>query len=451
LKNITLPKRSKSTPFTRQTPSRRIGQGGKDFNIQTPNYRRNTTSNSSTQVSGVKGMLFSIIRFPKRLWVSGFFKTKKFQFLILPFIIVVGAGAYGYYWFFYISSSYFTATIRYKYIPITENRTITAASNSTDFKTIKLEAEDDASGYVSTTQEKTTGERAKGNLSLFNTTPDIRVIPKGTVLTCTTNICNTLTYTTNSDINLGPGGSEKVGVTAGDIGLNYNISTLNQRFKVGNFNSSDIFASNVEKIEGGTAKKVIKIVDKKDIELAEEAAMKEMKERILNKIKIDPGNSNYIISDASLKVEKISSSSDFKEGEESEIVNVNVRAKGVVDAFSNDEISKVVEQMKTDLTPAGYYLDEKQTNFSKKVVAQTPDKIDIQVTLNTIARPTIDTDKIIAELKGKKYSQADKVLSQIPNIMSYTKSYSPETLPQFFWNIPSTASRIKIDFIAEKQ
>lgn len=359
---------------------------------------------------------------------------------------------YGYYWYFYNLTNTFTATITYKLITINESRTIAASTaGDASLKIVKLTSEGSASNSTTTTGEKPTGDKATGNISLFNSTVEIKIIPKGTTLTCISSPCNTLTYITQNDLNLAPGSSDEVSVVAGDIGEGYNLLPGAGRFKVGKFNpEKEITATNVKPISGGTPKKMIKIVAAADIKKAETAALSDIKSELLNKIKTDPANyDKYIVSDSSLVVEKTESTPDVKEGQEAEFVNVDVKAKGTVNAFPKDQIDVVANKIKEEVTPKGYYLDEKFTpSPTSKVVSQTKDKIEVSVTVQSIARPEIDIKKIKEELTGKAYSDADKVLSSIPNITSYKKSFQPTTLPQFFWKIPKEPNRIQIAVVA---
>jgi hypothetical protein len=426
------------TPVTTRSQPSRAYNG-----IQTSAVQRKSASQS--ELSKNRGL--------KAIFTVDFLKTKKFQFLILPLFIILFVGAYGYHWYFYSIGSYFTATVKYKYIPISETRTITATAdaNAESIKTVKLPSEESTSTFVPATGEKPTGERAKGSVSIFNPTTDIKIIKAGTALSCTSNACMSLNYVTDSDLNLGPGSSEDVTVTAADIGENYNLSPGAGRFKVGSFNpATEVLASNVKPIAGGTPKKIVKVVKAEDIKKAEESAMADLKNRLVDKIKNDPANlSSFVIAESSIVIEKISSEPDLKEGQEGDIVNVTVRAKGTVDAFAKDQIDVVVNKMKTEVTPDGYYLDEKFTNNSFKIVGQSAGKIDVAVTLNSTARPDIDLNEVKKSLGGKSYSESDRILGSIPHTTGYTKNYEPKSLPEFFWKIPNSANRVQIKLIAE--
>jgi hypothetical protein len=383
-----------------------------------------------------------------------FLSSKKFQFLVLPVIFILVIGSLGYYWYFYSVGSLFTATIKYKFVPITATKTVVATTQGGEagIKTVLLPAEESATVFVNATGERATGEKAKGTVSIFNPTTEIKVIKAGTALACTSNACKSLTYVTNADLNLGPGGSDEVAVTAGDIGENYNLGPGAGKFKVGAFDpTKDVFASNIKAISGGTPKKMVKVVKAEDIKTADENAMKELSARLLDKIKIDPANArDFIIADNTLAVEKISSEADLKEGQDGDAVNVTVKAKANVQAFKKDQIGDIVTAIKNEAKPDGYYLDERNTSFSSKVVSADTKGITVEVTLNSIARPEINVEELKRSLGGKNFGESDTVLSQVKNVSGYTKTYEPQSLPQFFWKIPDNPSRVQIKLVAEQ-
>lgn len=418
--------------------------------------RRNTTDlafqspNNSRTIGNRNESSFKF----KSIFTSEFLRSKKFQYIVLPIAIVIFVGCYGYYWYFYSIGSLFTATIKYKYITISESETVIATTEDVNasVKAVLLPAEESATTYVDATGEKATGERARGSVSIFNPTTEIKVIKAGTILSCTSNICNSLNYTTDQDLNLGPGGSDEVNVTASDIGENYNLAPGAGKFKVGNYDQTkDVFASNIKALAGGTPKKIIKVVRAEDIKKAEENGMKDIGNRLLEKIKTDPANvSDFILAENTLAVEKISAEPDIAEGEEADIVNVTVRVRGTVQAFKKDQLSGIVDEMKRKTVPEGYYLDEKYTNYSSKVTNADANGMSITVTLNTIARPEINVDQLKKDLAGKSYTKADQILSAIPNTTGYTHSFKPTTLPKFFWKIPKSLNRVQIKLIAEE-
>ncbi len=349
-------------------------------------------------------------------------------------------------------SSLYSVNIKYEYKNVTASRQIEASiDSSSNFKITKLEETDAVSANQATTGEKTVGEKAKGRITIFNATPEIKELKKGTVITCVSAICNGLVFTAVNDLNLGPGNSiNDYEITASDIGENYNLAINTGRFKVANFNSTtEIIASNIEAISGGTPKNTVKVVSAADIKAVEEKASNDLKNILIGKIK---GNTNYnskfIISDSSFVMEKLNVETD-KEGTEAEVINTNISAKGIVDGFPKEQIQVVLDEIKKDIIPSGYYLDEKLFNSSAKVISSTPGKITIEVMANGIVRPVINIEEIKKNISGKSLSESTQEIQSTPNIKSHEFEYSPSAMPEFLRRVPVDSNRIQIRLIAE--
>jgi hypothetical protein len=394
-----------------------------------------------------------ISAFLSKIHLNEIVKSKKFKFIVLPVIIGSMLLFYGYYWYTYTLGANYTAELKYNYKEIAQEKLIEVGGTTTAAKVEKLSAEDSNTISANTTGEKVTGERAKGLVTIFNSTTDIKVLKAGTPLSCISNSCTGLGYTLDNDLNLGPGASDETAATAGDIGENYNLSAGAGRFKVATFDpQTEILASNVKPIAGGTPKKNIKVVSKADIVKAEESALSTLKDTLVTKIKNDPANEQYILASSAtaIKVEKVSTNLDVKEGDEAELVNIGVKAKVTIDAIQKGEIDSLVTQIKKEVTPEGFVLDEVKTNITTGFTAKTKDTFEVSIKISSIAQPDLNVDKIKKELAGKQYSNAEKVLSSIPNLKGYNQNFEPKTLPQYFWKIPTNTHKINIKLVGEK-
>jgi len=372
---------------------------------------------------------------------------------VIPIVIVLCLFAYGYHWYYYSYSNSFVAVIEYKYISINESRVVMANASTTSpdaLKTVQLITEDTLGSTANASGQKIVGDKASGSVSIINPTTQARVIPASTVLTCFSTACNGLSFTTTTDVSIAPGGFGEARVVANDMGDNYNIAP-GQRFKVGKFDPNEVLASNNKAFSGGTPKRILKIVAQADIKNAEDTALTNLKTRLADKIANEPANNQYEIAASSIQVEKISTESDVQVGQEAEIVNVTVKAKGTVQALPKEQITAQVQSIRAEVTPEGYYLDEKSIAKGYTITKQTKDSIEITMTFAAIARPTIDTAGIKEKLKGKPYGEAPAILDTIPNIKSYRTDFDPKTLPQFFWKIPDNTNRIFINLNAVKE
>lgn len=384
----------------------------------------------SVKLIGIKKVLF---------YISSIF--------IVPIIVILVVA-----YVFLSSNSLYIVSIRYKFLNVSDSREILLSGDEfTNFKLIKLSDIDSVSASVNTTGEKIVGQKASGFISVFNATAEVKVLKKGTEVTCISPACNGLVYVIESDLNLGPGSSANdLKIVASDIGDNYNIPINAGRFRVANFNANtEIIASNIQPISGGTPKQTLRVISKDDIKAVEDKALLDLKISLLNKIKNNPNNKDkYIFFDESYTVEKIASQTDA-EGTESEIVNTNLTAKGTIDVFPIDQIQSLVEEMKSKLAPSGYYLDNKFFNYSLNPIPSDNGKIVLKVQVNGVARIDIDLEKLKNDLKGKSINEANSFISKIPNIEGFNSNYSPTIMPEWLRRVPSDTERIQIKLIAE--
>lgn len=354
-------------------------------------------------------------------------------------------------YFFIDNSVLYNVTLSYKYQNLSLERQIQIKTDSpSNFQIIQLSTEDGVTVSNPTTGQKIVGEKASGYISVFNSTAEIKVIPKGTEVVCISSSCNGLVYIADSDLNLGPGSSAgDLKIVASDIGENYNVNVNAGRFKIGNFDPNlEIIAANVRPIAGGTPKKTVNIVSSDDLKALEEKALNYLKGTILLKITTDPNNVNkYLFSENSLKMEKISVQGD-QEGQEADVVNLTVRAKGTIDAIPKDSINNIVDEMKASMAPDGYYLDEKTFKYNLSVASTNNDFI-ITITASGIGRVNLNIDELKSKLANQSLNEAENIIKSIPNIHGFSVSYTPDYIPEFLRKVPSNPNKIQIRLIAE--
>lgn len=384
---------------------------------------------SEFRLSGVKRIVFyisSILLFPA---------------------LVIATGIY----FFLSGSALYTVNLRYEYQNLSIQKQIDVKNSPNSlFTTTVLSAEEGITVSGEATGQKIVGNKASGYISVFNATTEVKLIKKGTSVTCISAACNGLIYIVDSDLNLGPGSSATdLKIIAADIGENYNLAINEGRFKISNFNpNTEIVALNIQPLTGGTPKKIVKTVTASDLKNLEEKAMKDLKSILLTKITTDPNNSTkYIFSNASFKIEKLSSDGD-KENAETEIVNLTVRAKGTIEAIPISNIMPIIQEIKSTIAPEGYYLDEKTFTYTIDS-SSSGDNFLINITAKGIGRINLDIKELKSKIAGKSLKESENILKSIPNISGVNTDYAPQLMPEFLRKVPNNHDKIQIRLIAE--
>lgn len=400
-------------------------------------------SGSGLKILSIVSSVFS------KIFSVGFLKSKKFQFFVLPLLIVGLIGAYAFYSFFYSWTALFTLNLEYKYSDVSQTKEI-PINSATNLQFVDLTQESSLSNTIETTGEQIVGEKSKGKIQIYNLTSDVRTIPAGTVLTCVSVTCNKLTYVTQFQLNLGGAASEAVDVIASDIGENYNATSGN-RFAVSGFNSdTEVFGSTILPLSGGTPKKTVKVVAAADITNGETAAAESLQSTLLTTIKNTSANNDKFILDSTYTFEKTSVSSDLKEGETGSRVTVTVSGKGNVRSVPKNQFETYVEAFKAEITPEGYTLDMGRNTPQISLDTTDPNSPKIMIKVVGTLRVEFDLAKIRDSLAGVKYSKVDEIVKQIPNTSGHSKDFNNKILPEFFWKVPKNKDKILINVISVK-
>lgn len=381
------------------------------------------------------------------------FKLFGISFLIAAFLVLT-IGGYTYYWMIN-KRSYFIAVIKYEPQIIKDSKTLSlnpTDPNTSDMPTSTLKAEDSTTGFAVSTGEKEKGDKAKGKITIFNSTTEVQELAKGTKVTCIKNACQNLTYVLDNKLNLGPFDDQQVSVTAGDRGDQYNIDTGLGRFKVGEFDpTSEMVSTNINPIKGGTPKKTVKVVTENDIKKAEQEAIESLKKRLLRKIKEDPENSNFLLSESTYQFDLLSSKPDNEEKTEAETVNVTIKGKASVKAFETDRLAQITEEFKETKNIDGYIMQDQTLPNPWKIVTEAPNNLEIEINIQLKAVPDINPVELKTKLAGTRYNSIDEKLNKISNIEGYEKSITPDSsLPLFLRKVPNNLNKVEIRLVEKE-
>lgn len=293
------------------------------------------------------------------------------------------------------------------------------------------------------TGEKEEGEKAKGTVTIFNSSSDKKELAEGTVITSSNNLSfeldkEVIVASASGDIFSGTqSGTAKVPVTAVEIGKESNIPS-NTTFKIGN--DSSLGAKNDEAFSGGS-KKEIRVVSKNDLaKLAADlpkSLMKEAEDQVNQKL----GSQEILLTVYS---DFSPSASDYSagEGDEAETVSLESEVEMVGVFYNNKDLveftkSLIKEEFSDDLT-----LDEE--NITTTVIDFEEEDGDYSAKLSLEANlvPKIDEQNLRERLKGKSFDEANEILESLPQVISTRISLFP---PIPFLNIlPRRAENIEI-------
>ncbi len=265
---------------------------------------------------------------------------------------------------------------------------------------------------IEATGENFIGNKAKGQVTIYNFDDKEKTFLKGTVIEN-----NGLKFLLDNDIKvasatLTPDGSAKlpgkayVSVTAEEIGENYNLAN-NQRFKIDNLSSTVFFAINDSGFTSGSKKKIktFSISDKNNLE-----------KKLLDKIKSENKHPNLdknqaFISDlTSIKLIEKKFSKEI--GEEAQTVELKAKAEVVFIIYDK---TKLIEDLKKDLfreLDKDYQILNNNLKIEIKKTEIKEDQLNLGLKVLAKTFLKIDKDKLISEVLGKNKQLLEKKLKE---------------------------------------
>lgn len=296
----------------------------------------------------------------------------------------------------------------------------------------------------STTGKKEVGERAKGTVTIFNSSRNTVTFPTQTVIR-SSNGLNFLTLdkvtVASESADVPPkAGTANVNVEGEKFGTEYNLPSGTKFLSIGG--NADTAAKNDNPFSGGT-KKEITVVAKEDLaELEKNLSHKlrdEAKNQILNKL--DSGK--QILPDF-ITISLTSSDFDKKIGDEATKLNLEGKVNFKALVFERNTIFDYSEK---HLVPQGSSINRENLKINFKN-AKAKNERDVEAELNIEARilPQVNIEEVTSKISGKSFKEAESLLLAIPNITSVKITFSPNLpfLPKVF---PRINKNIKIEIL----
>lgn len=314
-----------------------------------------------------------------------------------------------------------------------------------------------SNGEADTTGEKLIGEKAKGDVVIYNKSSDEITLKKGTELLYEESD-KSYKFVLDGEVEIpashqqssDPGspiipGEKATQVTAQDIGSGYNIDK-DKSLEISKYKKSVLEAKSKDDFEGGKADKV-KIVNETDRTNLSKKLLEQNTSGIEIALKSKLTSPNKLIPGAhTISVTKESFS--HKVGDEAEKITleqvVTISGLSYSDTDLNTLINKVIDKM----APEGYSLSKKDWsvkveplgNSTSSVLSST--EADMQITIKTSVIPNVDKEEIRKSISGKSLKEAEKILGSIKNVREYSLKVSP-AIP-LFKKVPKDLNRIEL-------
>lgn len=285
----------------------------------------------------------------------------------------------------------------------------------------------------SVTGKKIVGEKAKGEIIIYNRTDSPKTFPFGVILVG----AGKLKFTLDQEVKVASKtpdfvsvvdrwGEAKAQVTAVDIGAQYNIAGGSQ-FYFENLPPSSFLAKNLASFSGGTSRQ-ISVVAKEDQEKLlselEEELGKKAREELEEKISLEE---DYIWE--TLNSEIISKKFDHEIQEESSSLTLDLTLKEVVLSFKRVDLMDLalVEVDQDTGRKTNWEIEKEKSEISFSVVERKPPerKVLMKAKAKIVLKQSPESGKIVRMIRGKSISKAQKSVLSFEGVKQIEIKISP--------------------------
>jgi len=282
---------------------------------------------------------------------------------------------------------------------------------------------------VSTTGEATVGERATGNVTIFNSSSSPITVKSGSVLASETGKSN---FVIDSSVTIASKSADRltgreeygkqgsVVVKSSKIGAEHNLAK-NSIFIVDNYPKTILYAIAEADFSGGTSR-TVKAVDKTDQEKVLGLATDKIKEQTSQQLSSqDPNNGALPLNDLHFTQKK------FDKGVGEEASNVGLELAGSVDllVYSKLALFELVKKELGSLIPSGLTFNQDTTDVKIESPSQKGDSYIAKATVNATLFQSLDQKEYSQMIRGKSFSQARQLLQSISGFSDAKAVTSP--------------------------
>jgi hypothetical protein len=299
---------------------------------------------------------------------------------------------------------------------------------------------------LSTTGISLVGDKARGNVNLFNKTSSEKTFAAGTIFEyedIVFELEEEVTVVAAEEEEGGSGmdyGSGEATLLAKDIGAEANIDK-NSKLKVGDFSEDTYSATVIDNFSGGSSREV-RVVSKEDLETLlsqlrtslNEIAIDEFTEESRDGVYFVPTNNNRITS----------FEYDHEEGDEVETLSLEMTLEVEAIKYLSSDLKQLAQAVLLMDLPENYeFVDEEPSLLSDQPVPAEDDsnRLILSTELSARSRANIDEESLLDLLLGKSIEEAKNNLEDKELINQAKIVYQPSFLTQFMQRLPKNSSR----------
>lgn len=292
------------------------------------------------------------------------------------------------------------------------NKDITVSSN------LKMDTGGDSrqvSETAQTTGQKQIGERAKGQVTIFNSNlQESQTLSKGTKLTGP----NNLAFILDNDVKVASASGDasdissstaKVSASAADIGTEYNIGS-GTKLTIQGESASTVIAKTESAFTGGS-KKQVRVAAAADITKLRTKVTDDAKKAAAASLRSKIGDSKVIVEDLT-EVELVNEKLSKKAGDETESITLSADVKTTYYTYDKEKLREAfIKELARDV-PRGTKIQPESIAFRilKLEGGDDPDNRVVAFKVVAKAVPVVDKSRLTSSIAGKQVSDLDKIV-----------------------------------------
>jgi len=398
-------------------------------------------------LSGVLSLIPKNLSLPKPSFAKG---SRSYLIPLAAAVIVIAITAF--YYMFLVRADVVIFTGQREFNDTLNINLATSGSSSFEDRVLRIETvteEVSGSETQEVTGKKETGEKATGEVTLFNRSDRRQTVEKGTTITSS----NGLEFTLSDTVEIASTSSfatefsnKKAKVEASEFGKEYNLPS-NTNFTVENFSSSQVFAKNDVAFAGGT-KEEIQVVTEEDMDSLSEALSAKLLNEAKKKAQSKVADGQELLP-VVLSTEFDQRAFDKKEDEEAKNLKLTATITYTLGAYKKEELDAFIASSDSFDVPDDFKLSDKDSELTLSDVKQDGEDITGKLSFNAIYKPQLSVSNIPQEVKGKSLTAAEERLRQLSGI-SDVRIILHNSIPLLPSLLPFREENIVLDIKAEE-
>ncbi len=298
----------------------------------------------------------------------------------------------------------------------------------------ELAVQVDGKEEQSATGKKETGDKAKGEVTLYNKTEGSKTFEKGVVVIGS----NNLEFSLLEDVKIASTSSfsttfsnAKGKVEAVKFGKEYNLPS-GTNFQIKGQSTSDFFGKNDSAFSGGT-KKEITVVSEDDISSLQSKIVSTLAKKAQNDISSKIGSDSQILA-TPLDFSFDEKSFSKKAGDAAEAVSITATITYKIGSYKKSDLVTLAKDITGKDAPASYIYSGKDSEIKVEDIVNDESEFTGKIVFSSVFLPQVNEDGIGKKVSGKSEQKAQELIESdgvSDSTIVFTRSlpFFPHILP----------------------